>query len=453
MSSPDPRDTRLSLKSLLAMLRPGPGGGPLDVVRRLGWGVSDQAMSSLSNFVLGIVVAKSLGAADFGAFSLAYVTYGVIINASRGLATDPLVVRFSGKETPAWRKAVADSSATAAAVGLITGVACIVVGLVVPNQEVKQAFLALGFGLPGLMLQDSWRFAFFAVGKGNKALLNDLVWSVLLIGALVGLLVSGHRNVFLCMLAFGATATIAAGFGVLQTGIVPRPSGVIHWVVDHHALGTRYLVENVSIGAARQVRMFVLGAAAGLASVGYVRAAEILMGPFLVVLMGVSQVAVPEASHVLKRAPRKLARFCFGLGAVEAVAAAVWGVVILALLPLGLGDLLLGPKLWPQAAALLTPVNIGMALACFSTGAAAGVRALGAAPRSLRAQLISSVLYVLGGGLGAYYWGAAGSCWGVAIATTIAAFVWWAQLRRGLAEHLTATGVGGAPGQPDRIPT
>jgi len=37
----------------------------------------------------------------------------------------------------------------------------------------------------------------------------------------------------------------------------------------------------------------MLGAVAGLAAVGYVRASEILMGPFLVLLMGLSQVAVP----------------------------------------------------------------------------------------------------------------------------------------------------------------
>ncbi len=96
-------------------------------------------------------------------------------------------------------------------------------------------------------------------------------------------------------------------------------------MVEHRDLGTRYLVENVSISGARQIRAFALGAVAGLATVGDVRAAEILMGPFLVVLMGISQVAVPEASAVLARSPRRLRLFCFGLGTVQAVAAAVVG--------------------------------------------------------------------------------------------------------------------------------
>lgn len=63
--------------------------------RRLGWGVADQAVSSLTNYAVVLYIARSLGAEQFGVFSLAYVTYGFALNASRGLATDPLLVRFS----------------------------------------------------------------------------------------------------------------------------------------------------------------------------------------------------------------------------------------------------------------------------------------------------------------------------------------------------------------------
>ena len=67
---------------------------------RLSWGVADQAMSSLSNFAVNIYIARTLGAVQYGAFALAYVTYGFALNASRGLATDPLLVRFSGTDHP-----------------------------------------------------------------------------------------------------------------------------------------------------------------------------------------------------------------------------------------------------------------------------------------------------------------------------------------------------------------
>ena len=81
--------------------------------RRLSWGVADQAMSSLTNFLLSIYIVRTLGAAQFGAFSLAYVTYGFAVNASRGVAIDPILIRFSGTDLPTWRRAAASCTGTA----------------------------------------------------------------------------------------------------------------------------------------------------------------------------------------------------------------------------------------------------------------------------------------------------------------------------------------------------
>ena len=114
-----------------------------NAVRRLGWGVADQVVSSLTNFAVSIYVVHALGAVQFGAFSLAYVTYGFALNASRGLATDPLMVRFSGTYLPTWRRAVADCTGTAMVVGLVAG-ACVLAAAAVLSGTAGAAFLALG---------------------------------------------------------------------------------------------------------------------------------------------------------------------------------------------------------------------------------------------------------------------------------------------------------------------
>ena len=59
---------------------------------RVSWGLGDQAVFSLTNFAVGIYVARTLGLTDFGIFSLAWVTYSVVVSLSRGLSTDPLSV-------------------------------------------------------------------------------------------------------------------------------------------------------------------------------------------------------------------------------------------------------------------------------------------------------------------------------------------------------------------------
>lgn len=413
-----------------------PGLRSLGLFRRLGWGVADQGISSLGNLVLGLIVARSLGAEDFGAFSLAYVTFGFVLAASRGPSTDPLLVRFSGVEPPAWRRAVSASTATALISGILAGLGCIAVGLALP-PTVGAGLVALGFGLPGILLQDSYRFAWFAQGRGDKAFVNDLIWAVLQIGVVFALLETGHATVVTCVLAFGGTATVAALVGLAQSRVRPQPLRVRAWLVDHRDLGGRYLAENVSVGGARQVRMFAVGAIAGLASVGEIRAAEILMGPFLVVLSGVSQVAIPEAGHVLDRSPQRLERFCLWLGVVPAIAATLWGVAVYVLLPLGLGELLLA-DLWKPAWGLLVPMTLVLVTGCFLNAGAAGVRALGAARRSLAAQLSNATLYLVFGSLGAAVNGAAGSSWGLAFAGVVGCVIWRYELRMALSEHCAA---------------
>ncbi|WP_037774750.1 MATE family efflux transporter [Streptomyces albus] len=400
------------------------------VLGRLSWGLADQVASSMTNFAVGIYVARSLGLAAFGAFSLAWVTYGVVLNVSRGLATDPLMVRFSGVPAASWRTAVTRSSGTALGVGAALGAGCLAVGPAVGGR-VGPAFVCLGVVLPALLVQDAWRFAFFAAGTGRKAFVNDLVCGVALVPAM--LVAARLGTVAAFVLAWGASAAVAAVYGCFQSGIRPRPGGARAWLREHRDLGSRYLVENVSNSGASQLRAYGLGAIVGVSAVGVIRGAELLLGPFLALLMGLSLVTVAEAARVLRRAPHRLGRFCVLLGGGQAAAALLWGGALL-LMPDRLGELVLG-GVWHSASALVVPVTLGVAGAGLGSGAAAGLRALGAARRSLRSQLFASACYVGGGLGGAAVAGTAGSAWGVAAATLCGSAVWWLQLRFALREN------------------
>ncbi|PSM40266.1 hypothetical protein C6Y14_26495 [Streptomyces dioscori] len=400
------------------------------IVGRLSWGLADQAASSMTNFAVGIYVARSLGLTAFGVFSLAWLTYGVVLNVARGLATDPLVVRFSGVPEASWRAAAARSSGAALGVGAALGAVCLLVGLGLGGR-VGPAFLSLGVVLPALLLQDAWRFAFFAAGAGRKAFLNDLVWGVALVPAMV--IAARVDTVAAFVLAWGASAAVAAVYGCFQSGIRPRPAEARGWLREQRDLGYRYLVENVSLSGASQLRAYGLGAIVGVGAVGAVRGAELLLGPFLALLMGLSLVTVAEAARVLRRAPHRLAKFCLFLGGGQAVAALLWGAALL-LMPDRAGEFVLG-DVWNSASQLIVPATLGVAGAGLGSGAAAGLRALAAARRSLRCQLFASACYVGGGLGGAALAGTVGSAWGVAAATVCASAVWWLQLRSALRER------------------
>jgi O-antigen/teichoic acid export membrane protein len=400
--------------------------------RRLSWGVADQAVSSLTNFAVSIYIARSLGAAQYGAFSLAYVTYGFALNASRGLATDPLLVRFSGTEVSVWRRAVMICTGTALIAGLTTG-AIVLGAAAVLDGPARLAFLALGLTLPGLMLQDSWRFAFFALGRGSQAFINDVIWGATLVPTLMFLGSLGHADVFWFVFAWGATATLAAAVGPVQARVIPRLAGAWEWLTQHRDLGFRYLAEGTANSAANQLRNYGVGLMLGLAALGYLQAANTLMGPFQVILYGMGLVALPEATRILRRSPRHMAPFCVLFSIGLTLLGLAWGVTLLVALPRGLGQWLLGP-LWRPTYPFVLPTTLFVMGGCASSGAGMWLHALAASRRSLRAAVFTSIAYVLCTFAGAAAGGTLGSIRGAALGTWIGTAGYWWQLRRALRE-------------------
>ena len=400
--------------------------------RRLGWGVADQAVSSLTNFALNIYIVRHLGAVQYGAFALAYVTYGFALQASRGLATDPLLVRFSGKDIPTWRRAVSSAAGTALLVGLLGGSLALVMAALLGGPT-RMAFLALGLTLPLLMLQDSWRFAFFALGRGSQAFLNDSVWAVGLIIGLVYLRYAGLSNVFWYVFAWGAAAGIGAAVGLLQTRVVPKLSGARGWLSRQRDLGFRYVVEGASYSAAGLVRNYGIGLILGLTALGDIQAASTLMGPFQVILYGLALATLPEAIRILQRSPRHMMVFCVLCSVGLTLVALAWGVTLLVALPRGLGEWLLGP-IWRPTYELVLPTTFFMMGGCVSAGAATYMRALGAARRSVRATIFTSISFLVGSLIGAIAGGVVGAVYGAAAAAFLGSVAYWWQLRETLRE-------------------
>lgn len=419
---------------------------PRKMMGRLSWGIADQGMSSLTNFAVGIYVVKTLGAAQFGAFSVAYVTYAFALNASRGLSTDPLMVRFSAVDRSTWRRAVQSCTGTALFVGVAAG-ACVLAAAAVLGGTLRLAFLALGLTLPGLLLQDSWRYSFFALGRGGHAFLNDTVWAVVLFPALVLLRTTGHANVFWFTLAWGIGATVGASVGPLQARVMPRISGTRQWLSRHRDLGFRYLVEGVSSAGAGQFRSYFIALMLGLAPLGYVQAASTLTGPITILYLGIVLVTIPEAARVLRRKPRLLPLFCVLVSGGLAAGALGWGVFLLVAVPRGLGALLIG-HIWHNTYGLVLPQTAFLIGQGAAGGAGVGLHALGAARRSLRTVVIGAVLSAGLSIAGAATGGAAGAIEGTAAAAWLLALVAWWQLRAALRESgTTATTAVPEPGQ------
>ena len=412
------------------------------VTRRVGWGLADQVLSSLTNFALGLVAARSLAPQGFGAFSLAFSVYTLTIGASRAVNGQPLMVRFSDQPDK-WRRATASATGTALVIGTVAGIACLISGQLLAGA-LSEALVRIGFLMPVLALQDCWRWAFFAGGKGRSAFVNDLVWAATLF-PLYGLLVMrSDATIGALTLVWCSTAGIAALVGILQVRILPRPQDSRAWLRAHRDLGPRYFGEFLATGGSVQLGVFVVAGIGGLGLVASIRAAQVLFGPYNVLVLGLGLVRIPEAVRALKISKAHLRKMAAGLSTGLVVAALLMGGLLL-ILPDASMRFLLG-RMAQGATGVLIPVAFMRASTGAIQGAVTAMRALQATKASFWVRIITSPWSIVGGGVGAMTGSAAAAAWGLTIGNAAAAAVWWIACKRALDSY------SGAPGNEGQTP-
>jgi O-antigen/teichoic acid export membrane protein len=153
----------------------------------------------------------------------------------------------------------------------------------------------------------------------------------------------------------------------------------------------------------------------------------------MVMIWGFSLVLMPEAVRIHRRSPRHLQHLCVLVGVTFSVLAAVWGIGLLIILPMGLGHALLG-NVWTSAYPLVLPTTLYVMASVTLGGAGLGLRALGAARLSLRATTVTSAIYVIASVIGAAAAGALGAVCGGAAAMGAGALVYWWAFRIALRE-------------------
>jgi O-antigen/teichoic acid export membrane protein len=392
--------------------------------RRAAWGVGDQAVSSLTNFALLVVAARSLDPAEFGALAIALAAYGIALGITRALCGEPLAVCYSATSVQRVSSEARGALATAAAAGVTCGCVSALVGVVL-GGALGTALIVLAVVIPGLVIQDTWRFAFFAMGRARAACANDVVW-LLALGLL--LVAVGSRSLTAVLLAWGLGGSIAAIVAIAQARFVPDPRRIGGWLRRHAHLWPRYVMEFLTVTAGWQAALLGLGVIAGLAAVGALRAGQVLLGPLNVAFLAVPLVAVPESARLWRAGRGSPARHGAWVSATLASLALVWGLLV-ALIPDEVGQDLLGAS-WTAARSLLAPLVVVMVLMGMNLGWFCALRVLGAARESLGVRLVSAPLVLAFAMVGGALDGAEGAAWGWALAGVVAVPLWWRAVKR-----------------------
>ena len=400
------------------------------LVRRASWNLVDQMLSAGTNAVLAFVVARAVDARGFGAFAVAFGVFSVAIGVERALVGQPWSIRHSAASPDDWRGAVAAGLGTVVAITVPAGLVVAGTGLAL-GGTLGPTLVAVGLLLPGLILQDACRLAFFAAARPHLAALNDALWAVLQFGAIAAIVAAGASSAWTLTAAWGGAALVCAVVGVAQLGVLPRPGRAAAWVRGTWGLAGFLLAEYFLGAGLFQGAIVALGALLGVSDVGSLRAAQVLVGPLGVLAMAMFTFGLPEMSRRATLPVRQRTRIAYLVGgAMAAVSLAYTAVMVL--LPDPAGRWLLGDT-WTGASGVLLPIALGSTAAGAALGPAIVIYAAGLARTTFRLHCVEAPLLVGCMFAGAWLGGTEGAAWGVFVDQALMVPLWFRQLHRSLA--------------------
>ena len=388
------------------------------------WALGDQLLSSGTNFLVGIVIARTLGPAGLGSFALAFGGWLVMSSFLRAFITQPYMVAASGSVGTEWGDDTASAAGAQLVLGCASGVSLLVAGLIVgPTEPTGSALVVVGVFAAPLALQDFWRFAAFSRRLPRKAVMNDGVWAIVQAAALGTLIATDRLTAATAMSAWGIGALAGALVGIAQFRIRPITGPIMRrWVRRHAALGGWMALTSAIYSIGSYAVLIMLGSL-GRKAIGGWRSTMALFAPAQLLATSAESIMLPTAVPLVKDGKRhRLKVICILYSVGLAGCFAVVGVGLLLLGPI-VFRLVFGPE-FSQFAQLVPPVLVQTVAAGLSSGASVGIRALSQGRLMAAMQAVNSttkvvlVAAVLSSGLTA-------SLWAVAIADVAGVGVAW----------------------------
>lgn len=350
---------------------------------------------------------------DVGAFGLAYGTYFLVLLVVRGLAMEPLIVRFGGRGAQL-KSRIPGATGTALCLSLVAVPATLCAAWLL-DGVLQEAFLALAILWPGLLVQDAWRLVGFAQGQPRASFINDFVLLLAQIAAYLFLWATSSLTLSGLILGWGIAAGVAAGVGVLQFQQAPAPNQALGWLRETRDLGPSFGLDYLVNRTTEQLALVAITVFGGLGVQGVVSAARALFAPFTTVQSGVNAFALPELSSSWNSGARfAVWRASRALAAAMALLMLIGGTVLW-LLPRPLGEQLLGTN-WSSLREALPAMTVFSALNAAGFGLWLGLRAAQASRSTLLARSVFGIVMVAASAVGASVGDASGAAWAMAIA-------------------------------------
>ena len=172
--------------------------------------VVDQGITSLANFLTGVILARALLPEGFGLYLLGFTIIILTLDLQTAITTTPyMVFRPQLTGDPARRylgSTVVSQLALSAVVTMVLGIVALVSAGLGGSPDVTSVAVALTFSIGLILLRDFIRRICFAHLQPRVALLIDTVVTVLQLGTLLLLVALDAITVFRAFLVMGLVA-------------------------------------------------------------------------------------------------------------------------------------------------------------------------------------------------------------------------------------------------------
>jgi O-antigen/teichoic acid export membrane protein len=381
------------------------------------WSIADQSVSSLTNLVGGVAIARVGGPSTYGGFAVATAIYLSALGFQRTLISTPLVVT-SAAETPSGASRSVSCARTATILYGI-GVASLVaaVGAVTTGLP-RTACLAIAPWLPFLILQDFCRSVLFLRRRARAAVVNDAVWGVGLLAA-TPLLEVRYLSGLTAFWAVGGALGAVVGIAQTRCQSVGVRESVTWWLHCARRCGIWFGLDHAAYSLMAQGNIFIVASVGGAEAAGGIRAITVLLAPIGVLGAGGAATALPILAQIAATNPARSRRIASAASTLLVTAGLIWAVILLGpgrdVLPRVFGSA------FEQARPALVPIVLSYLVTASTIGIDLYLSATTRARDRLRARIVAGTFSLPLMGVLTAYFGLSGAGWGMATSAAIGA--------------------------------
>jgi O-antigen/teichoic acid export membrane protein len=291
------------------------------------WGFLDQAISSVTNFGLFLLVGRWFGPGRLGVVSVGFAAYVLCLVLYRALLSSPLVVASGSEEGGALRTVTGRGIAASLMLAGMASLTLLLLGFAIPG-DIGSGLLLFAPWVGPALVQDAWRSILFRDSRGAAAALNDAVWLGVMLACLP--LAWGIRSEWVVVSSWGLGSTAGAAVGFLQTHypVSLTRASWRWWRTEIWPMGKWFGLDRVVLTVGTQGSILLLANVLDARAIGGLRAVQSVFTPLSLLGPAIVLPGLPAVEHALRTSKRDAWRVAMRLTALITLVALGYVIVV-----------------------------------------------------------------------------------------------------------------------------